>query len=87
MKNSSVLNKLSPKLIVFQSWNTVALVLLYLLLFFIGVFKYGLIDHLMSSFAEIFSQKPAVSSLIGTHVAFLLGILLVWLSIKDFTRQ
>lgn len=68
-------------------WNTVAVVLLYLSLFFIGAFKYRFVNHSMDLFAGIFSDKLAAKSLIGTQIAFILGILLVWLSIKDFTRQ
>lgn len=68
-------------------WNTVAVALLYLLLFFIGAFKYGFINHSMNSFWGIFSHKLAVSSLIGIQVALILGILLVWLSVKNFTHQ
>jgi hypothetical protein len=55
--------------------------------FFIGAFKYRFVNHSMDMFAGIFSDKLAVSSLIKTQITFILGILLVWLSIKDFARQ
>jgi Ca2+/Na+ antiporter len=68
-------------------WNTVSVVLLYLFLFFIGAFKYRFINQSMNWFAGNFSNKIAVSSLIGSQIAFLFGILLVWLSVKNFTHQ
>jgi hypothetical protein len=68
-------------------WNTAAVVLLYLLLFFTGAFRYRIVNYSINALTGFFSDKLAVSSLIGIQVALILGILLVWLSVKNFAHQ
>ncbi len=68
-------------------WNTAAVGLLYLVLFFMGALKYRFVNDSMNWFAGFFSDKLAVSSLIGMQVTFIFGILLVWLSVKNFAHQ
>ncbi len=65
-------------------WNNAVIILIYLVLFFTGAFKFRLVHHSVNWFAGLFNSELEVLSLIGLQVASILGILLVWLSVKDF---
>ncbi|TSJ48025.1 hypothetical protein [Fluviicola chungangensis] len=67
-------------------WNTVSVVLLYLILFFTGAFKNRILDSLIYSFGRLFSEKIGISNLITSQVALLIALVLLWLSVKEKER-
>jgi len=68
-------------------WNTALIVLLYFVLLVVGAFRGRVIHYLIQSFSGFFSSKIGISCLIGSQVALIVGILLVWLSVTNFTRS
>lgn len=63
-------------------WNSLLVILLYILLLWIHAFSERYLDTFCVWFGQLFSHKIWVYSLISSITTFLLGSLLLWLSVK-----
>lgn len=63
-------------------FNTILIVILYILLMFTGAFSGRYLDSWIYSFGNLFSKRIGISNLIASLIAFSSALLLVWLSVK-----
>lgn len=64
-------------------YNTLLIIVIYILLMYIGAFSNRYLDSWIYSFARLFSKKIGISNLIASLILFFMALLLVWGSVKN----
>ena len=68
-------------------WNTALIIILYIFLMYIRAFSDKYLDSWIYSFGRIFSDKIWLSDLIASLTSFVIGLVLIWLSVKNSSSK